>query len=104
MSEHPQEACGVFGIYAQGVDAARITFYGIFALQHRGQESAGIATSDGRRLYSHTGMGLIAQVFKEENLVGLPGHAGIGHTRSSTTGSSKACNAQPFLVRGANGD
>jgi amidophosphoribosyltransferase len=92
------ESCGIFGIYAPGVDVARITFFGLYALQHRGQESAGIATSDGKKIYLHTSMGLVSQVFTEDELAQLPGHIGIGHTRYSTTGSSRPINAQPILV------
>jgi amidophosphoribosyltransferase len=92
------ESCGVFGIYAPGVDVARITFFGLYALQHRGQESAGIATADGKKLYLHTSMGLVSQAFTEDELAELRGHIAIGHTRYSTTGSSRACNAQPILV------
>jgi amidophosphoribosyltransferase len=92
------ESCGVFGIYAPGVDVARITFFGLFALQHRGQESAGIATADGKKIYLHTSMGLVSQVFNEDELAQLHGHIAIGHTRYSTTGSSRACNAQPILI------
>src|SRR3954453_2088491 len=93
------EKCGVFGIYGPGEDVARITYFGLYALQHRGQESAGIATADGERLMVHTRMGLVSQVFTEEDLLGLQGHIAIGHTRYSTTGSSKLSNAQPFVVR-----
>ncbi|MCJ7514369.1 MAG: amidophosphoribosyltransferase [Dehalococcoidia bacterium] len=92
------ESCGVFGIYAPGVDVARITFFGLYALQHRGQESAGIATADGKKIYLHTSMGLVSQVFNEDELAQLHGHIAIGHTRYSTTGSSRACNAQPILL------
>lgn len=92
------ESCGVFGIYAPGVDVARITFFGLYALQHRGQESAGIATADGKKVYLHTSMGLVSQAFTEDELAELGGHIAIGHTRYSTTGSSRACNAQPILV------
>jgi amidophosphoribosyltransferase len=92
------ESCGVFGIYAPGVDVARITFFGLYALQHRGQESAGIATADGKKVYLHTSMGLVSQVFTEDELAQLHGHIAIGHTRYSTTGSSRACNAQPILL------
>ena len=93
-----QEECGVFGVYAPGRDVARLTFFGLYALQHRGQESAGIATSDARAAYIHKGMGLVAQVFNEDNLKPLVGHLAIGHTRYSTTGSSHLRNAQPYLI------
>jgi amidophosphoribosyltransferase len=102
-SETWREKCGVFGVYAPGTDVARITFYGIYALQHRGQESAGIATADGHRLHVKTGMGLVSQVFDEMDLGYLPGHIAIGHTRYSTTGSSRQENAQPVYVEGPNG-
>ena len=92
------ESCGVFGIYAPGVDVARITFFGLYALQHRGQESAGIATADGKKIYLHTSMGLVSQAFTEEELAQLHGYIAVGHTRYSTTGSSRACNAQPIMV------
>ena len=98
-----REKCGVFGIYAPGEDVARLTFYGIYALQHRGQESAGIATGDGQRIHVRTGMGLVSQVFDEEDLRHLRGHVAIGHTRYSTTGSSLPQNAQPILAEGPNG-
>jgi amidophosphoribosyltransferase len=91
------ENCGVFGIYAPGVEVSRIAFFGIFALQHRGQESAGIATSDGETIRVRTGMGLISQAFTEEDLSQLPGFIAIGHNRYSTTGSNKLCNAQPIM-------
>jgi amidophosphoribosyltransferase len=96
--DRPREACGVFGIYAPGMDVARQTFFALYALQHRGQESAGIATSDGRSAYVHKGMGLVAQVFTEEHLKPLKGHLAIGHNRYSTTGSSHLRNAQPYLI------
>ncbi len=97
------ESCGVFGIYAPGEDVGRLTFFGLFALQHRGQESAGIASSDGRNLTVHARMGLVSQVFNEDLLRQLTGHVAIGHNRYSTTGSSRVCNAQPILVgSGAN--
>jgi amidophosphoribosyltransferase len=91
------ESCGVFGIYAPGVDVSRVTFFALYALQHRGQESAGIATSDGKRIYLHTDMGLVSQVFTEDELSRLQGHIAIGHSRYSTTGSSHSMNAQPIL-------
>jgi amidophosphoribosyltransferase len=98
--DRPREACGVFGIYAPGEDVARITYFGLYALQHRGQESAGITTTDGARLYLHRQMGLVAQAFTEADLADLPGFAAIGHTRYSTTGSSRIENAQPVVVEG----
>ncbi|MCS7221029.1 MAG: amidophosphoribosyltransferase [Anaerolineae bacterium] len=101
--DRPHEACGVFGIYAPGMDVARITFFALYALQHRGQESAGIATSDGRAAYIHKGMGLVAQVFNEDNLRPLKGHLAIGHNRYSTTGSSHIRNAQPYLIETIHG-
>lgn len=96
--DRPREACGVFGAYAPGRDVARLAFFGLYALQHRGQESAGIATSDGRIACLRKGMGLVAQVFDEENLAPLKGHLVIGHDRYSTTGSSHVRNAQPYLL------
>ncbi|HEV2403855.1 MAG TPA: amidophosphoribosyltransferase [Ktedonobacterales bacterium] len=96
--DRPREACGVFGVYAPGEDVARITYFGLYALQHRGQESAGIATGDGNTLHAHRQMGLVAQAFTEDDLARLPGHLAIGHTRYSTTGSSRLENAQPFLM------
>ncbi|MDO8722499.1 MAG: amidophosphoribosyltransferase [Syntrophales bacterium] len=98
--DKPREACGVFAIYGHE-DAARITFFGLFALQHRGQESAGIATAEGRQVWEHKGMGLASEVFHEDILCKLPGHLAIGHVRYSTTGSSVLSNAQPFLVHHA---
>ena len=92
------ESCGIFGVYARDVDVARLTFFALFALQHRGQESAGIATSDGNRICIHTSMGLVAQAFTEDKLSQLEGHIAIGHNRYSTTGSSQIANAQPLMV------
>lgn len=91
----PGEACGVFGVFAPGELAANITYFGLFALQHRGQESAGIATSAGETVTVVKDLGLVANVFDENDLAGLDGHIGIGHTRYSTTGSSSWENAQP---------
>ncbi len=91
----PREACGVFGVYAPGDDAARLTYFGLYALQHRGQESAGIAVSDGETVTVYKERGLVAQVFNEKVLAGLSGHLAVGHTRYSTTGSSIWENAQP---------
>jgi len=101
--DKPREYCGVFGIYGPGEDVARITFFGLYALQHRGQESAGIATADGQRIQVHAMMGLGAQVFDEASLSRLRGHIAIGHTRYSTMGSSRVCNAQPFVIEGPAG-
>ena len=103
MSENPREACGIVGVYTPGDNAARTAFFGLFSLQHRGQESAGIATTDGRQLHRHTEMGLVHQAFHEFDLHRLPGHMAIGHTRYSTTGSSTKENAQPVLVTGLHG-
>ncbi len=97
-SDKPEEACGVFGIYAPGQEVAKLTYFGLYALQHRGQESAGIATFDGRQLHEHRDMGLVSHVFSPDTLAGLPGQLAIGHTRYSTTGSSRRCNAQPAIV------
>jgi amidophosphoribosyltransferase len=87
-AEGPREECGVFGIFAPGEDVATLTFYGLYALQHRGQESAGIAVSDGDRIVVHKDMGLVNQVFRPTGLAAMRGHIAIGHTRYSTTGSS----------------
>jgi amidophosphoribosyltransferase len=92
--------CGVFGIYAPERDVARVTYFGLFALQHRGQESAGIAVSDRGRLTVLRDMGLVTQVFDEQKLRGLHGDVAIGHTRYSTTGSTQWANAQPLIQRG----
>lgn len=101
--DKPHHECGIFGIFAPHEDVARMTFFGLYALQHRGQESAGIAVADGRGIHLHKEMGLVAQVFTEEKLRPLHGHVAIGHTRYSTTGSSKLLNAQPFVVESALG-
>ena len=96
--DKPEEACGVFGIYAPEQEVAKLTYFGLYALQHRGQESAGIATFDGADLYEHRDMGLVSHVFSPEVLAQLPGQLAIGHTRYSTTGASRRCNAQPIIV------
>ena len=93
----PRDACGVFGVFDHP-EAARLTYLGLYALQHRGEESAGIVTSDGERLHGHKAMGLVSDVFDEEQIVKLPGRSAIGHVRYSTTGSSLLKNAQPILV------
>jgi amidophosphoribosyltransferase len=102
MQHYPKHYCGVFGVYGHP-NAALLTYYGLFALQHRGQESAGIVASDGAQLRVHKGMGLVSQVFNPESLKGLKGHMAIGHTRYSTTGSSHLRNAQPLTVDCARG-
>jgi amidophosphoribosyltransferase len=99
-TDRPRDACGVFGIYGHGVDVARITYFGLYALQHRGQESAGIATSDGEELRFYKQMGLVSQVFTEDILRQLEGHIAIGHNRYSTTGGSRPENAQPIFADG----
>lgn len=96
--ERPHEACGVFGIYAPGQDVARATYFGLYALQHRGQESAGIAVANGTDVDAYIEMGLVSQVFTEQAIAGLRGHLAIGHTRYSTSGGSEICNAQPILM------
>ncbi|KKM10449.1 amidophosphoribosyltransferase [Clostridiales bacterium PH28_bin88] len=97
--DKPLDECGVFGIYGPGMDVARLTYFGLYALQHRGQESAGIAVSDGREIHVHKNMGLVSEVFNEENLAKLQGNLAIGHVRYSTTGSSSLANAQPLCFR-----
>src|SRR6266513_3513933 len=102
MQEYPKHYCGVFGVYGHP-NAAELTYYGLYALQHRGQESAGIVTSDGRQFRVHKGMGLVPQVFTGGILHGLVGKMAVGHTRYSTTGSSHLLNAQPLTVDCARG-
>lgn len=97
-----REECGLFGIFNHG-DAARLTYLGLQQLQHRGQESAGIVTSDGKRFYSHTAMGLVADVFKPEDIDRLTGRMAVGHVRYATAGSSSLANAQPIVVATARG-
>jgi amidophosphoribosyltransferase len=97
MQYYPKHYCGVFGIYGHP-NAAELTYYGLYALQHRGQESAGIVTSDGKQFYVHKGMGLVPQVFKGSMLHDMVGPIAVGHTRYSTTGSSHIRNAQPLTV------
>jgi amidophosphoribosyltransferase len=99
----PQDACGVFGVWAPGEEVAKLSYFGLYALQHRGQESAGIATSDGSKILIYKDMGLVSQVFNEASLSTLLGHLAVGHTRYSTTGSSSWQNAQPTLGRTAGG-
>ena len=92
------ENCGVFGICTRGIDIARLIFFALFALQHRGQESAGIAVSDGNGIKIHTNMGLVSQAFTESDLAQLKGYIGIGHNRYSARGSTQPVNAQPIIV------
>ncbi|AFY43537.1 amidophosphoribosyltransferase [Nostoc sp. PCC 7107] len=98
LPDKPEEACGVFGLYAPEQDVAKLTYFGLYALQHRGQESAGIATFEGTKVHLHKDMGLVSQVFNESILEELPGNLAVGHTRYSTTGSSRKVNAQPAVV------
>jgi amidophosphoribosyltransferase len=102
MFRELNEKCGVFGIYGHP-EAARLTYLGLYALQHRGQESAGIVTSDGHKMFASLGMGLVADIFNRETLDKLPGHIAIGHNRYSTTGMSFIKNAQPILIKYAKG-
>jgi amidophosphoribosyltransferase len=101
--DHPHEECGVIGIFAPHEDVARMTFFGLYALQHRGQEAAGIAVADGRAMSIHKGVGLVSQVFTQPVMERLNGHYAIGHTRYSTTGSSSERNAQPFMIETMHG-
>jgi amidophosphoribosyltransferase len=96
--DHPQEECGVIAIYAPNEDVATMSFFGLYALQHRGQEAAGIAVSNGQSIQVHKDVGLVSQVFTPARLAPLKGDYAIGHNRYSTTGSSVARNAQPFLI------
>ncbi len=95
--ERPREACGIFAIHGHE-EAAKLTYFGLYALQHRGQESAGIVSSDGRRVLEHKAMGLVPEIFNEQILEKLKGHMALGHVRYSTTGSSLLVNAQPFRI------
>ncbi len=96
----PREECGIFGVYGND-DAAKLTYFGLYALQHRGQESAGIVSSDGKNVTEYKAMGLVSEVFQEDKLKELKGHLAVGHVRYSTTGSSVLQNAQPFCVNHA---
>jgi amidophosphoribosyltransferase len=95
------EKCAVFGVYGKGLDVSRLSFFGLYALQHRGQESAGIAVSDGGSLTVHKGMGLVSQVFSEDLVQKLQGHVSVAHNRYSTAGGSKVKHAQPMLAAGS---
>lgn len=102
-SDSPHEECGLIGIYAPNEDVARMAYFGLHALQHRGQEAAGIAVTDGATAHVHKDVGLVTQVFTPQSLEPLKGHYAIGHTRYSTTGSSSLRNAQPFLIETQHG-
>src|ERR1700733_8610890 len=97
-----REECGVMAVYNHS-DAARLTYWGLYALQHRGQESAGIASADGQQVNDIKGMGLVSEIFTDDVLARLPGHMAIGHTRYSTTGDSALLNAQPISVESTRG-
>ncbi|MFH1215719.1 MAG: amidophosphoribosyltransferase [Pseudomonadota bacterium] len=97
-SSRPREECGICGIFGHP-DSAKLAYFGLYALQHRGQESAGIVTSDGKQIFEHKAMGLVSEVFTEKNLLRLNGHMAVGHVRYSTTGTSTIVNAQPFTAR-----
>jgi amidophosphoribosyltransferase len=102
-ADNPHDECGVFGVHlphSLESDAAQVAFYGLYALQHRGQESAGIAAADGRVIRNFTNVGLVSNAFRQEDLERLPGHIAVGHTRYSTTGSSNGMNAQPIVAHG----
>jgi amidophosphoribosyltransferase len=101
--DHPREECGVIGIFAPNEAVARMAFFGLFALQHRGQEAAGIAVADGQSMSMQKGTGLVSQVFTPAVMADLNGHYAIGHTRYSTTGSSSPRNAQPFMIETIHG-
>ena len=101
--DHPQEECGLIGIFAPNEDVARMAYFALFALQHRGQEAAGIAVSNGVTMSMHKDIGLIAQIFNPNSLEKLQGSYAIGHTRYSTTGSSSIRNAQPFMIETMHG-
>ena len=101
--EGPHDECGVVGVYMPGGDASHLAFFGLFAQQHRGQESAGIAAANGQEISVHAEMGLVTQIFRERDFYPLFGELAIGHTRYSTMGSSLLCNAQPLVVQGQHG-
>ena len=98
LSQRPREECGIFAVHGHD-EAAKLTYFGLYALQHRGQESAGIVTSDGKRVLEHKAMGLVPEIFNEQVLDKLKGHIALGHVRYSTTGSSLLVNAQPFRIQ-----
>src|SRR3989344_2396670 len=95
--EELKEKCGIVGIYGKNLPISRLAFFALFALQHRGQEASGITTSDGERLHTHKGAGLVAQVYKEKDIENLKGYIGIGHNRYSTSGGGALDHAQPVV-------
>ena len=103
LEDPPREECGVFGVWAPGEEVAKLTYYGLYALQHRGQEAAGIAVADGSQVLVFKDLGLVSQVFDEQTLGAMPGHVAIGHCRYSTTGSTTWENAQPVFRNTAAG-
>lgn len=103
LENPPREECGVFGVWAPGEEVAKLTYYGLYALQHRGQEAAGIAVADGSQVLVFKDLGLVSQVFDEQTLAAMPGHVAIGHCRYSTTGSTTWENAQPVFRNTAAG-
>src|SRR3989338_455500 len=98
-SDHLGEKCAVFGIFGRDLDVSRLTFFGLFGLQHRGQESSGIAVSDGEKISCHKNMGLLTQVFDEQTIETLKGHISIGHNRYSTSKGSHVKYAQPVMSK-----
>src|SRR5450830_1709140 len=92
------EKCAVFGIYGKGLDVSRLTFFGLYALQHRGQESSGIASTDGEKIFCYKNNGLVSSVFGEEEIKSLHGHAAVGHNRYSTSSGGDLKHAQPIEV------
>ena len=103
LESSPREECGVFGVWAPGEDVAKLTYYGLYALQHRGQEAAGIAVADGSQVLVFKDLGLVSQVFDEQTLAAMHGHVAVGHCRYSTTGSTTWENAQPVFRNTAAG-
>ena len=103
LDNAPREECGVFGVWAPGEEVAKLTYYGLYALQHRGQEAAGIAVADGSQVLVFKDLGLVSQVFEEQTLAAMEGHVAIGHCRYSTTGSTTWENAQPVFRNTAAG-
>ncbi len=104
QQESLKDKCGIFGIYGKEIDVARISFFGLYSLQHRGQEGAGITVADGKKLKSVKGLGLVSSVFDEKKINSLKGFAAIAHTRYSTTGGNKLCNVQPVVINSKNED